>query len=283
MKTNLKNATKRILPTSGEIFPDGAMIELVCGPVGSTRPQLLLWNSAVTTLSQRVKYGDSFYEPAHMPLGIYRATRLPARYEDHQSVAELFNRIQKLFNEHLHFGERESRLLAAFSMSTWVADRLPCAPGVVISSFSQALGVELLKLLSCVCRRPLLLAEVTPASFRALPMELFLTLLISQAAPRPALLRLVGASQHRGMHLLGKGGSVTDVYGPKVILGGTDALAECFSESMIQISMAQAQARRTVLDEPSSRESPTSFNRNCFLTASRRLRNCASRRWILLN
>jgi len=148
----------------------------------------------------------------------------------------------------LHFAERESRLLAVFAMSTWIADRLPTAPTLVISGPDQRSGIELLRLLHCLCRRPVLLAEVTALGLRTLPSHFSLTLLISQQRLRPAMLRVLSVAQHRGMHLLGSRGTLIDIYGPKAIFCGSDAM-DSFSESAIQISTAQAGGRSIAIDE----------------------------------
>jgi hypothetical protein len=88
--------------------------------------------------------------------------RLPSKCTDYGSSRGLFAVITNLFKHHLDLPERESSLLACFSISTWLADRLPTAPSLAVSGPDQELGIEVLRLLSCVCRHALMLAEVTP-------------------------------------------------------------------------------------------------------------------------
>ena len=178
------NTTKSCIISAGEIFADGAMIELVSGSSGPNKPDLLLWNGSKATVGPRVEHGGCIYESPELPSSLYRATRFPSRCSDYGSARDLFAAITDLFKHHLDLPERESSLLACFSISTWLADRLPIAPSLIISG-DQGLGIDVLRLLSCACRHPLMLAEVTPGGFRFLPMQLGLTLLLHQQELKP--------------------------------------------------------------------------------------------------
>lgn len=239
---------KGTVVTTGETFSDGTMLEVVCAPNPSRQLDLLFWNGTNGTVSSRFIHDGCVYQPAEVPASLYQATRFPVRYEPHNSARQLLNRTEQLFSRYLHFAERESRLLAVFAMSTWIADRLPTAPALVISGPDQRSGIELLKLLHCLCRRPVLLTEITPLGLRALPTQFSLTLLINQQGLRPAMLRLLSVAQYRGMHLLGNRGNLIDFYGPKAIFCGSDTI-ELLSESAIQISTAQGGGRRIAMDE----------------------------------
>ena len=162
------HATNARIITPGEMFADGAMIELVAGSSGLNKPELLLWNGSKATVGPRVEHCGCVYEAPDLAPSLYRAMRLPFRSSDYSSARRLFAAIGDLFQHHLDLPEQESSLLACFSISTWLADRLPTAPSLAISGPEPELGIEVLRLLSCVCRHPLLLAEVTPGGFRSL-------------------------------------------------------------------------------------------------------------------
>jgi hypothetical protein len=161
----------------------------------------------------------------------------------------LFDLINDLFKHHLDLPERESSLLACFSISTWLADRLRSAPSLTISGPDQELGIDVLRLLSCVCRHPLMLAEVTPGGFRSLPMQLSLTLLLNQQGLKSNMQQLFRASSYRGLHLPGNRGSVVDLYGPKAIFCGNDAAVDALGAGVIHISAAPSQLQSRTLDE----------------------------------
>ena len=246
-RSNATKPAKMPIPTTGETFDDGAAIELVRGSAGSSKPNLLLWNGSVCTIGPTVEYRGRIYEAPEIPASIYRGVLLPSGREDGGSVRELLNEITAIFRQVL-LADREPRLLAAFGLVTWFADRSPIAPGIEISGPDQAAGVEVLRLLRCFCRHPLLLAEVTPGNFRSLPLQLSLTLLLNQQELKPAMKRLLRTSSYRGIHLPGNRGSVVDPYGPKAVFCGGEP-GGWLGEGSIRISMALAQFSSNKLDE----------------------------------
>jgi hypothetical protein len=109
------------------------------------------------------------------------------------------------------------------------------------------LDEDVLCLLGCVCRHPLLLAEVTPSGLRSLPIELFLTLLLIQQEFKPHLQRLLRASSYPGVGLAGNRGTVVDLYGPKTIFCGNDAAVNHLGGGAIHVSLPPSQSQSSAL------------------------------------
>ena len=262
VKTNAKsesNTAGSCIISAGEILANGAMIELVSGSRGLNKPDLLLWNGRKAISGPRVEHCGCIYEAPELAPSLYRATRLPSRCTNYGSARSLFAAITDLFKRHFDLPERESRLLACFSVSTWLSDCLPTAPSLTISGPDEELGIEVLRLLSCVCRHPLMLAEVTPGGFRSLPMQLSFTLLLIQQGLKVNMQRLFRASSHRGLHLTGNRGSVVDLHGPKAIFCGSDAAVDTFSGGVIHVSVAPSRLQSFVLDEQPENEIANDF------------------------
>ena len=129
----------------------------------------------------------------------------------------------------------------------------------------------MLRLLSCVCRHPLMLAELTPCSFRSLPMQLSLTLLLDQQLLGPNVQRLLRASSYRGMHLPGNGGRVVSLYGSKAIFCGNEAAVDTLSGGEIHISLAPSELQLPPLDEQTQNEIANDFQPRLLMY---RLKNC---------
>jgi hypothetical protein len=239
----------RVITTVGESFADGAMIELISGSSETSTPHLLLWNGRKTIVGHQVEHNGRIYQAPELPPSLYRATRFPSHCQGYGSARTLFDLLNDVILHHLDLPERESRLLACFSISTWLADRLPTAPSMAISGFDQELGMEVLRLLSCLCRHPLMLAEVTPGGFRSLRMQLPLTLLLMQQELKPNVQRLLRVSNYRGLHLPGNRGSLIDLSGPKAIFCGNDAATDNFGGGVIHISAVPSQLQFSLLDE----------------------------------
>jgi len=249
-KMNASSASNRTETffSAGESFADGAMIELVSGSSKLSKPNLLLWNGCEATLGPRVEHDGCTYEAPDLDPILYRATRFPSQCSDYGSARGLFGGIRDLFRHHLGLSESESGLLTCFAISTWLADRLPTAPTLAISGRDEELGIDVLRLLSCVCRHPLMLGEVTPGGFRSLPMQLSLTLLLNQQVLRPNLQRLFRASSFRGLYLPGIGGRVVNAYGAKAIFCGDDA-ADTLTDGMMHIFVVSSELQPPALDE----------------------------------
>ena len=235
--------------TTGEVFSDGTAIELVSASADPSRPDLLLLNGKKATVARRVNHGGQIYEAPQFVPGLFRAIRWPARCVDYGSTRVFFIAIVDLFKRHLNLSDREASLLAYFCISTWLCDCLPLAPGLLISGPAAVQGIRLLRLLHCLCRCPLMLAEITRSGLRSLPMHLGLTLLINQPDLTPRMKGLLRASSYRGLYIAGREGELLDPFGPKVVFTGMDAVDDILGSVAIQLSVMPSQAQPTALDE----------------------------------
>ena len=251
------NATKRTI-SAGETFTDGMMIELVSGSSGLDKPDFLLWNGKKASVGTHIKHGGRTYEAPELGPSLYRATRFPSRCDDYDSAPHLFAAIADLFMRRLDLPERESRLLTCFSISTWLADRLPSAPSLAISGPSQELGIDVLRLLSCVCRHPLMLAShsswlpIISSAITAYPASRSARIEAQHAA-------IFRASSRRGLRVPGTGGSVVDPYGPIAILFGNDAAVDTLGGGVIHISVTPSKLQSSALDEQVQNEIANDF------------------------
>ena len=82
------NGTKTFF-SAGEIFPDGALIELVSASSGLNKPDLLLWDGSQTTIGPRLEHSGCLYEAPELCPSLYLATRLPSHCTDYGSVHSL--------------------------------------------------------------------------------------------------------------------------------------------------------------------------------------------------
>ena len=255
LPTNVKGNSKtsaavpnRIV-TAGEIFSDGTMIELVTGSPQLGKPQLLLWNGHKAKIGPQVAHNGQIYEAAEMQASLYRAMRLPARCGTYHSAQRLFDDIGGLFDRYAGLSLTTCGLLAGFSISTWLRTHLANVLHLAMCGWDEELGVDVLRLLHCVCRHPLLIGEMTPAWFRKMPIEIAPTLLLNQQIMRPVLQNLVRASCYRGLRLPGSAGDVVDLYGAKAIFCGDDSVGEAFAGNEIRVRVAHSHSKTASLDE----------------------------------
>ncbi len=104
----------------------------------------------------------SLYEP------LYESLILPAGVQGFRTTRELFNDISALLHKHVMLPSKDCSLLAYWAIATWFTDYLPFLPSVIISGPASTADL-LLRTLAAVCRRPVLLGELSPAILRKLP------------------------------------------------------------------------------------------------------------------
>lgn len=121
------------ITTGGETLPDGSMIELVSDSTGSSQPELLLWNGTKARIARRINYG-----------AIALTRQLSC------------TRVGDLFKNSLDCPIVNLYCSRVFVLCTWLADRLSMAPSLAnLRSRSRPLGVDVLRLIHCLCRLPL--------------------------------------------------------------------------------------------------------------------------------
>jgi hypothetical protein len=146
---------------------------------------------------------------------------------------------------------------------------LPMVPSLAIYTPDQGQGIDLLRVLHCVCRRPLMLAEVTRGGLRSLAPGFMMTLLVGDGKLRPNLQRLLRAANYRGLHIIGNRGAVVDLPGPRAIL--CDPEANDLGDGVIQISLSPM-LPSPELDEPHLDDIANNFQPRLLMY---RLKNCA--------
>jgi len=142
-----------------------------------------------------------WYRVPELPPALYWSLILPTQFGEYGSTRKLFDSIVALLRNHSLLPEKECSLLTYWSISTCFPDFLPFLPSLTITGPAFAADL-LLRTLVAVCRRPVLLADVSPAVLRALPLgELMPTLLIHKPHLSKRMAALLDASNLPGYWL----------------------------------------------------------------------------------
>ncbi len=116
--------------------------------------------------------------------------------------------------------------MSAWVCSTWLADCISSPPTLTISGSEMGCALTFFRLLSCLCRHSLMVADINRNAFLSVT-KLHPTLLISQPSASHKMLTLWNASNHRGVFVVGGQGKVHSVSGSKAIfLGMADSSSE---------------------------------------------------------
>jgi|SRR5579871_577440 len=169
-----------------------------------------------------------------MPRALYRSLVLPTSLRTFRSANELFYSVFDLLEKHVPLAKPERALVTYWSMATWFPDCLRLCPTLMVTG-TASIADLLLRTLVAVCRRPLLLADVSPASLRALPLgELMPTLLIRSPQTSRRMTALLDSSSQPG-YLISNGKDFQQFYCPKCVYLGEDINDEMTTSTSIRV------------------------------------------------
>jgi hypothetical protein len=188
----------------------------------------------------KVSHSPSYLQLNHPTL--YESLILPINIESFRTTRELFDEIVALLQKHVMLPNKECSLLAYWSIATWFTDYLPFLPSVVISGPASTAD-SLLRTLAAVCRRPILLGELSPAILRRLPIDILSpTLLIREPQLNRYTSALLNASNQPG-YLFFIGDSFEELYCPKCIYVGEPSRDPRPASNSIQIDLGASVPR----------------------------------------
>ena len=232
----------RIAKSTGEVFGDGSILELV-SPETDRALRFLLWENGKQTIASRIEHGGRAYELPDMNETIVEAIRFPSDANEYGSAGNLFAEICEVFARYLGIASEEAALLTAWSTSTWFLDCFSSPPTLVISGVDTCHAVTLLRMLGCFCRRSLLLAEIDRSGLLDVAF-LQPTLLLNQPGQLPRIWPLFDSSNYHGLCVIGKG-RAHRVAGCKAVFAG---MMNIKAEGAVRFSLAPGHGGLPTLD-----------------------------------
>ena len=245
-----KNETKKLaLETAGEVFPDGAAIELVANPsAGVNQLALLLWDREKVRVAPKIEHRGQAYRPIPLHETIRRAVRLPSDAVGDGSMSPLLTELAGLIEQYIFLPKPESFTAAVWCLSTWLADLLSSPPCLLLSGPDMDLAVKLFRLMHSLCRRPLLLADISPSRVRTLPTRLRPTLLVNQPVLSPGIRALWRSSNYKGFVVPGNGGVLLDIVGSKAVFTALENPTDDWADSVIHLALPQGRREPLLSD-----------------------------------
>ncbi len=206
---------RRIIPTAGEIFADGAILEPILNRANSGRLTLAFWNRSRATIAPRIERGGVIYEPVPLEPSVLRALYLPTHVAPAESTQQLSDDLSRTIFPNTGLPERYVVLCTRFALATWFVRNFSTAPWLSIVGSDTFVGTQLLRLLRCFCRRALPILSPSIASICAFPLEYRFTFLIHEAQLSRQTERLIQAVTRRGQFILFRG-RLLEIYAPVV-------------------------------------------------------------------
>jgi hypothetical protein len=251
MKPNKNSAASAAvaepIATAGEVFADGAMIELIAGE-RPARPLLMMWDGSKEIIGPVVERDGKLYKPAEIGSSVLQQLTLPTRCHPHGTTREFLTEICKLMANLVGLGEKSASLAARIVLCSAIVDAVSVAPALVIAGPDTARASRLMSLLRCLCWHSVPLTGVTPAGFCSLTSSVRFTFLISQASVSDKLQKLLDDASRRDRKIPFRG-DLLDLFGVQVIQSDSVFAYEPSPLRSIQISMVPTETALPVFDQ----------------------------------
>src|SRR6266404_2787901 len=167
--TDLINWTPALEPsgdgaieTDFEYFPGGSILDLI-RPKHSRGLSLVLYGRGSTIIADNLEYAESLYVPPSDPiLKRIHFSRHIASNASRSTFDGLFKEIPTFLEQFFDFSARaDSSAASLFGLGTWFTHRTPVAPYLSIVGPPGSGKTQLARCLSYICRRGLLVSDLT--------------------------------------------------------------------------------------------------------------------------
>ena len=191
----------------------GMIVEAVVDPRDSNHLRLHTWDGRRATTTTRLECNGTSYIPMNVTSRLVQSVRFAHPSVPFGSTQKLILSLRDFLSKYSHLQLEVADLLVAFAFATWFCDCMPMAPVLRVFGPENAVS-QVLRLLGCVCRRPVLLGDVDFDGLAALPERLGATLLLNQRdLGRRVKRALLGSNRRHFCILRGNGG--LDLYGAR--------------------------------------------------------------------
>jgi hypothetical protein len=169
-------------------------------PGNPSRTLFAVWKDGQLRYSDRLETNGRILVPLQLTNEAFKRLRLPTEASPYESVQTLLSRIERLLSQCVSVDAIHLQVLADFVLSTWLVDRFKMVPYLSVIGLPQSGKTTLLRVLSLVCRRPFLIADITSASFYRACSKFNPTMLIDEAGsvsnnPAPRYILRAGSTR----------------------------------------------------------------------------------------
>ena len=164
-------AATRTHVTWGELLAD-AVIDVVASK-DRDGLDVLSWDGKRVFTAPQIPYHGVVYLAPDLDPSIRQALRFPNGATGYGSAVKLFTSITTVYREHLGLSEDLATFTTCWNLATWVPE-LMLVPLTMCVTATRCQVVNLFRMFRSLCRRPLMVAELS----RRLPIFLHPTLLV---------------------------------------------------------------------------------------------------------
>jgi hypothetical protein len=227
-KTNFATKPRERI-TYGETLPNDSVLDLVDAgdPNGLS---LLSWHANQAEIQLLIEVDGIIYRPPTLHQSIRLAMRFPGGVSEFGTISQLFAKVASICQEHLGLSEAPAAFATCWILSTWVPELVQVLFTLCISGGSTHQTRNALRLFGALCRRSLLVAELS----RRLPLFLQPTLLANHGRLSEKDCALWRAANCRSLFVARTGSTVCSLGCAKaVVMQPDDSLDMWGPEAML--------------------------------------------------
>jgi hypothetical protein len=201
--------------------------------------------------SPGVTQGD--HQRTYQPLddvdpSVLRAVRFPLPPIPYGGTRELFESICKIIGENTSLTKLQTLLMAFSALATWLPERSDVPVCVAIIGPPSAERRRLVRVLQCLFRRPLHLADCNLSSLQSLPRTLNPSLFIEYWDSLSQLRKILQATSLRDAHVISHGRPI-DTHCAKVVCLDEPWKASFADWPALEICVPPADGRLPIFDD----------------------------------
>ena len=185
--------------TAGGAFSDGNLVDLIL-PEPGTELQLVRCFESRVHENRELSISGTNYVPIKVESSWLKATKFPQKVGKKRPAGELFANVCSFLKAGMNLEPETLQKLAAFAISTWFTDAFHAAPSLWVVAPDANDRRNVLRLLSYVCRRAVLLADCKLSTLACIRAELKPTLLF-ESAGRALSAQILAITTRRGFYV----------------------------------------------------------------------------------
>ena len=159
---------------------DGRIVELVEDPADATKTKLAVFDSGKISYADAVDYRGQVLVPIGRTTHGLEDIILPSAPRPYQSGEEVFYHTCNLLAQCVSLPPVYLLVTSAVVLNSWFADRLQPPIYLLVTGPPQSGKTTLLQVMRLLCRRPLLVSEITPAAANEVCSRFGATLLLDE-------------------------------------------------------------------------------------------------------
>lgn len=255
----------------------GVLVETIRDSEDPSRTTFLHWKNGKATILHEIRHGGRIFVPPDPTSRSFPDLSLPNGLLPCSEPAELLAEISSTISSFVKLLPDQLQIVAAFVVASWFPECFEAAPYLWVVGPLGSGKTKLLKLLWCLCRRGLIVADLRSGSIYRLVDGWNPTLLIDELDPGDSgasgeLLRMLRTGSVPGVPTV-RNGMRYSTYGPKVISSRQPFGDAALMSRGLVISMLPTETETLPLDETAMRELERKFQpRLCMM----RLNNYAA-------